>query len=357
VHSNEADGWTRWSAGRVVHADSTEHVHLVAETLGIDVRAWAEVLDRYAALVEPGSSVAERLQTLRHAFCSSAPYTGKLPELEPSGCACCRSLEVRPVVVRKAATTELVYGRCGACGHGQLLRGAAEQPYLDARYYQERSRDGSGYQNYQAERDYREAKAKKLLGQLEASGPGARSLLEVGSGFGYTRNAAESRGLKSAGVDVNPEAARAAKQLYGFETLVCRLGEALASGALQAGVWELVLYQFVLEHLADPAAELVHARRALAPGGRLVLVVPSMSSFELDVFGASYRSLRGDHLHLFSPTSLERFLSQVGLEVISIHGHCNLSLVRGFFEPIELSELYAAERAPDLTVVAQRTTA
>lgn len=355
--SISADAWTRWSAGRLVHADTAEHVRLIAATLGIDEAAWAQTLDRYAALVDPSSDVSERLRILAEAFRPSAPYAGDLPELAASSCACCEAREVRAMVVRKSGPSTLVYGRCAACGHGQLLQGAAEQPYVDARYYRERAGDGSGYPDYASERAYREAKADALLSSLEADGFRARSLLEVGSGFGYTRKAAERRGLRTAGVDVNPDAARGAQQLYGFETLVSTLGRALASAALREGAWDLVLYQFVLEHLADIRAELQHAARALAPGGRLVMVVPSMSSFELEVFGGSYRSLRGDHLHLFSPASLERFLSQAGLELVDIHGHCSLRLVRGFFEPTALSELYSAARAPDLTVVAQRTLA
>jgi SAM-dependent methyltransferase len=337
-----------------VHADSDEHVALVTRTLGIDAAAWSRVLDAYAQRVTSSSTVDEKLGALSEAFATVVARRGSREVVASSRCACCGELCMQPALTRGAGDIDLVYGLCTGCGHGQLLSGAATAPYAAPDYFRRREDDGSGYTAYLSERDYREAKGAQLLDWLESIGIRGRAMLEVGCGFGYTRKAAEARGLTSAGVDINPEAASAARALYGMQTHISTLGDALASGALPSRRWDLVLYQFVLEHLEDPRRELRQAARALSPDGHLVLVVPSMSTFELLVFGASYRSLRGDHLHLFSESSLRRYLSDAGLTLTRLRSHCSLGLLRGFLAPVELEQLYDSGRGPDLTVVAER---
>lgn len=351
--------WTRTSGGRPVYADSAEHVALVTRTLGIDEAQWSEVLDRYTELVAPAADVEQRLHALAAAFRGVDPHTAETPSWAATGCIACSAAAVKPVVAKRAAPTPLVYGRCDSCGHGQRLAGPAiDGIYQSDAYYRQRSADGTGYDAYAAERTYREAKGARLLDALTAQVKSTpRSLLEVGSGFGYTLAAAAARGWQHQGVDLNPEAARAAKAIYGFETALGTLEQTLTNGGVTEATWDVVVYQFVLEHLADPRAELTTARRALAPDGTLVLVIPSMSSFELDVFGSSYRSLRADHLHLFSARSLAQLLAAAGLELVNLSSHCNLHLVQGFLEPSQLEQLYGAGRGPDLTVLARRNIA
>lgn len=346
--------WTRRVGDRVVHSDCDEHIALVLRTLDIDERSWTDTLDCYVTHVTARSSAEQRLRGLAASFLRLAPHAAPLPVAAASTCASCGTSEMRPAVARLAAPRPLVYGRCTVCGHGQLLSTPRPDAHADASYYSRRAADGSGYFAYESEREYREDKAARLFDSLEQAGVHGRRLLEIGSGYGFTRRVAEARGMVSAGVDVNPEAARGARALYGLATHVVTLGEALASGALAAASWDLVLYQFVLEHVSEPRAELVQAARALSPGGHLVLIVPSMAALELDIFGAAYRSLRGDHLHLFSDASLRRMLADAGFRVHSVTSHCGLHLLRGFLEPTELEAIYTSGRGPDLTVIAER---
>lgn len=346
------ESWSRWTQGRVVYTDSADHVALIVRTLGIETAVWQATLDAYAARLGPDADVAERLQTLTESFMQAARLPAAPPGAALVGCACCSATSMRAIVERPGAES-LLFGRCDECGHGQLLTPPSSKPYESAGYYRRRAEDGSGYAAYATEREYREAKAAQLFDALGTAGLRPASMLEVGSGFGFSRRAAERRGIRSLGVDVNPEAARAARELYGFDTRVSTLGEALASGAVPHRSFDLVLYQFVLEHVTDPRDELRQAAAALSRGGHLVLVVPSMSALELAVFGGRYRSLRGDHLHLFSPPSIERYLTQAGLELVELSSHCNLHLLRGFLEPEQLQTIYAQRKGPDLTVIAQ----
>lgn len=343
--------WTRSRAGTVLHADSDDHVALVARTLGVSEAVWGNVVDRYVEQPVELLSTEQKLSALATAFGEVAPLAAPLPASGPVACVVCDEHAVRPAVARRTGGEALIYGRCAACGHGRLLVGASTDVYGSGTYYERRAADGSGYGHYAAEREYREAKGHRLISRLLESGP-AGSLLEVGSGYGFTMHAARERGLRVCGVDVNPAAAREARALYGLETVTSSLQQALESGAVPPGRHDIVLYQFVLEHVAEPRRELQQAARALTPGGRLVLIVPSMSTFELAVFGASYRSLRGDHLHLFSRPSLARLFADAGLLLLELTSHCSLHLLRGFLSSTELEALYAAGLGPDLTVIA-----
>jgi SAM-dependent methyltransferase len=272
---------------------------------------------------------------------------------------------VRPWLARAGAHA-LVYGRCASCGHGLLQDGleAASDAAIRARhaspdYFHTRDGEGAGYDAYAEEASYREAKGTKLVARLAARARGPlATLLEVGSGFGYTRAAAERAGVRTAGVDVNPHAGAEAKRRYGLATFHGTLEEALgaAAPAIAPGGFDAVLYQFVLEHVRDPVRELGAARRALRPGGQLALLVPSMAAAEIDVFGASYRSFRGDHRHLYTRASLGATLARVGLHLSVCESHCNIHLFRDLLSPSALERLYATGRGPDLWVIAEAST-
>jgi 2-polyprenyl-3-methyl-5-hydroxy-6-metoxy-1,4-benzoquinol methylase len=350
--------WTRTRDGHTVHADADEHVRLVVRTLGIDESTWAAALDRYAESVDTDGDLAHRLEVLASAFRAASTVAPPLPAMPASACPACSASAVKPAVARSSAAERpaMVYGRCAACGHGHLLAGASPTTiYESDAYYQTRAADGAGYDAYPAEREYRESKGATLLAWLESVCrlPPGPSLLEVGSGFGFTRRAAELRGFRTGGVDMNPFAARAAKELYGFETVTGTLGSALDTGAVAKRAWDVVLYQFVLEHVPDPALELRRAVEAVRPEGYVVFVSPNMAAFELEIFGGAYRSLRADHLHLFSVSSARVYLQSAELVEVAHRTTCNLHLLRGFVEPRELDELYENDRGPDLFVVAR----
>jgi SAM-dependent methyltransferase len=336
-------------------------VRLILRTLAIDEETWAKTLDRYADSVAAGASVAERLSALGDAFRPVSRYAAPSAPGAPSTCPACHTQALAPYIARRATSEQspIVYGRCSACEHGALLAGASsEGVYLGPEYYRSRQSDGAGYAGYAAEQSYREGKGNSLLDWIQRSVtlPASPSLLEVGSGFGFTRRAAELRGYRTKGVDLNPFAAQAAGELYGFETVTGTLASALAQGEVERRAWDVVLYQFVLEHMLDPGAELARAAEALVPGGHLVIVVPNMATFELAVFGGAYRSLRADHFHLFSPASAAAYLRGAGLREVARKTSCNLHLLRGFLAHEELAELYRTDRGPDLFLIAQGET-
>jgi SAM-dependent methyltransferase len=342
---------------------------LAARTLQISTEAWQAVLSDFrAAVPAPGpeepvdEEIRRCLKALAPAYRAHSPHAAPQPAgAAARACPACRALAVRPLLVRHPA---IVYGRCSSCGHGLLLGGAAAPSdvavrarHSGARYYSGRDGEGVGYDAYDREAAYREAKGARLAERLRAlPGTALATLLEVGSGFGYTRAGAAAAGFRTAGVDVNAHACDEARRRYGFETFHGTLPEAIASPAsgITAGAWDAVLYQFVLEHVIDPVGELAVARRALRPGGWLVLVVPSMEAAEIEAFGASYRSFRADHLHLFSRASLAAILDGAGFVPHAMESFCNIHLLRDVLSAPALEHLYRSGRGPDLFTIARR---
>ena len=373
---------------------------LAARTLQIDLDTWlavrAEVAQEAAVdaagedVPEGASEVARRdsarllddrvLARVARVYARHSPHAAPLPrpasggerigaggdELPPTPAICpaCGAPGVRASVARRPGP--VVYGCCEACGHGVCLRGGAlpgeaAARYADPTYYEQRDARGVGYDAYGAEETYRLAKGTRLVAALTgvaaAAGGRVQSLLEVGSGFGFTREAARRAGLQTGGVDLNPAACAQAARRFGLTTFAGDLTAALAAApgsGVAPGAWDAVLYQFVLEHVASVDDELLAARRALAPGGWLALLIPSMEAVERAVFGASYRSLRADHLCLFSRASLRAFLGRAGFEIVRLESGCNLHLLRPFLEASALQRLYGEGRGPDLWCVARR---
>ncbi len=250
----------------------------------------------------------------------------------------------------------MVYGVCASCGHGVLLAPEPDQTiHSENAYYEKQAADGAGYRNYANERSYREGKAKRLLRWASANGcrePG--KFVEIGSGFGFTRKAAEDLGWTTQGVDLNPSARKAACELYGFETVTGDLHSALAGGAVRAAEYDLVLYQFVLEHVPDPGAELRSAASLLSPRGYVLILVPGMDAVERTIFGSSYRSLRSDHLHLFSRRSIRQALQRAGLRLARSFTECSVHLLAPFLTQEELANLYKRGEGPDMVILAEK---
>jgi SAM-dependent methyltransferase len=347
------DTWSIEAHGQIVFSDSAEHAALVQRILRVDESLWRRAVEEYGRMLQ-GDHVDARLRALRQAWDLCSPHAGTLPQTaDVLICPICGNCSVTPILSRASAE---VYGLCGDCGHGVLLSPPTEADvYRKPDYYEQRSDDGVGYEAYRQEQSYREAKAERLLNWIE--GRSARpiaSMLEVGSGYGFSRAAAERRGWCTMGVDLNPHAATACRDLYGIETFTGTLEQALASGAISKHSWDLVLYQFVLEHVADPIAELRQAAEAVAATGGVALLVPSMQAAERVVFGASYRSLRPDHLHLFSWKSLDICMAKAGLRRDLSRSECSVHLLAGFLTQEELATLYENGDGPDLIAVAAR---
>lgn len=142
------------------------------------------------------------------------------------------------------------------------------------------------------------------LARFIASLPEGGSALDLGCGPGWGAAAMRSAGLRVTAMDASPEMAAEARAQYGLDVRVAPF-EALEEVAAYDGIWA----HFSLLH-APRAAFPVHLaalRRALRPGGRLVIAMKLGTGEARDRLGRFYSYYGRDEL--------ERLLAEAGFTV------------------------------------------
>lgn len=85
--------------------------------------------------------------------------------------------------------------------------------------------------------------------------------------------------------------------------------------------FDLILCGEIIEHLGRPEELIAGARRALAPGGRIVITSPNPSYIGLVLLHWTGRSMDNvDHVTLFSPSGLTELAERQGLRLASYRG-------------------------------------
>jgi SAM-dependent methyltransferase len=165
---------------------------------------------------------------------------------------------------------------------------------------------------------------RNLVGRLRARRlaaglpPGAR-VLDVGCGDGRLLAAFAALGYACTGTERTQDHPRPGSAAAGVEIHAGDLTEA----GLPENSFDLCVFWHVLEHLHDPRASLVEARRVLSPEGRLVVAVPNFESLQAVWSGGGWFHLDlPRHLFHFTPRSLAALLSRAGFRVHRIGHHC-----------------------------------
>jgi 2-polyprenyl-3-methyl-5-hydroxy-6-metoxy-1,4-benzoquinol methylase len=156
---------------------------------------------------------------------------------------------------------------------------------------------------------------------LEAVGRDKR-VLDVGCSSGYLAAPLAERGNTIVGIELDPEAARAAERFC--ERVLVGDVETMEL-PLEPGSFDVVLCGDLVEHLRDPAAALARLRLFLKPGGRIVLSTPNVANWaiRLSLLGGRWRYtdrgiLDRTHTHLFTRSTLAEALQRAGYEHVEI---------------------------------------
>jgi 2-polyprenyl-6-hydroxyphenyl methylase/3-demethylubiquinone-9 3-methyltransferase len=161
-----------------------------------------------------------------------------------------------------------------------------------------------------------------------------RRALDVGCGAGLLTEPLARLGAAVTGLDAAPENVAAA-QLHAE-------GQGLAIDYRAGSVedladdrFDLVCSMEVIEHVSDPAAFVAGLKRAMAPGGLLLISTPNrtpLSNLALIVVGeGTGRIPRGthDHAKFLTPEEMRTLLAEAGLETIETRG-LSLDPTKGF---------------------------
>jgi SAM-dependent methyltransferase len=209
--------------------------------------------------------------------------------------------------------------RCRACGHGFV----AEAPPAE--------RIAGAYAEAADPVSLREeagqvATAHRDLAAIERHVAPGR-LLDVGCWTGSFLVAARERDWDGLGVEPSRWAAERARA-RGVEVRVGTLEDA----RLPEGAFRLVVMADVLEHLADPAAAVRTARRALEPGGALFVAGPDAGSALARLLGRHWWSVLPMHLQHFTRGSMRLLLERNGFRVVRVTTHPKVFTARYYAE-------------------------
>ena len=134
--------------------------------------------------------------------------------------------------------------------------------------------------------------------------PSATRLADIGCGMGGNLGMLRAFGYVT-GVEMNPEAAAAARKRTGLAVLTAPAEKT----PLDTGSIDVVTMFDVLEHLEDEAEALREVRRILKPGGRFIFTVPA---FQM-LWSGHDEALH--HKRRYTKPELVRKLSSSGLTV------------------------------------------
>lgn len=111
--------------------------------------------------------------------------------------------------------------------------------------------------------------------QIEMVGRGKR-VVDFGCWNGLVAGALKERGCHVTGIEMDPEAAEAAREACD-RVIVADLDEIDLDSALEGEEYDVGLFGDVIEHLKHPGRLLRRFRGLLAPGGHIVLSVPNIA--------------------------------------------------------------------------------
>jgi 2-polyprenyl-3-methyl-5-hydroxy-6-metoxy-1,4-benzoquinol methylase len=143
------------------------------------------------------------------------------------------------------------------------------------------------------------------------------SLLEIGSGDGYTLSCFRKAGSKNVlGIEPSQLSREYAKSEYDILSISGTVEE-LQTNSL----FDLMIFTHVIEHIYDPLLMLKNMNKNLKDNGHLLIEVPLWESLESQPMGV----LTFEHLNYFSELTLQNLLNRAGFESVFVEKIYNVN--------------------------------
>jgi SAM-dependent methyltransferase len=162
--------------------------------------------------------------------------------------------------------------------------------------------------------DVNHARHWAMLRLIRRHHPNCHRLLEVGCGAGLFLKAAEKTGWKVSGLELSASGVEFARDRLGLDVREER-AEAMS---YPPGTFDVAVMFDVIEHLFDLRLVLEATRRALKPGGLLVVSTPNFDAVSRFALGADWATLSPlEHMYYFTEGTLSRLLEACGFRGVT----------------------------------------
>lgn len=199
---------------------------------------------------------------------------------------------------------------CPSCGGGTtspLVSPEELAPYYEAEEYGPHVSGGGAMDRLFGLAMSNRVRFARLFGELRRVAPGRA--LDVGCGRGDLAVALKKHGWQVAGLDASARACEAARA-RGIDAREATIESLDAESA-----YEAIVFHHSLEHVTDPVESLRAARRAVKPGGLVMIGVPNFASRRARKSGFDSWLLElPRHRFHFTPEAMQRTLDAAGLE-------------------------------------------
>ena len=254
----------------------------------------------------------------------------------PVSCALCGASDTRRVYTKWGWGIE----RCRRCGLVYANPRAPEAAIL-ARYSKEyfwnEYLPAAGAPQGQVDLAWLDQRHGPMLDLIAKHASAGRRLLEVGTGAGLFLKAAARAGWDASGLELSSEGAAFARDRLELDVRQERAEQMSFAPA----TFDVAVMFDVIEHLFDPRAVLTASRRALKPGGILVVSTPNFGALSRFVLGIDWAVLSPlEHTYYYTERTLAAMLRACGF--------VRTEAVRRFagWSPIEIMN-YRYTHAPD----------
>lgn len=230
----------------------------------------------------------------------------------------------------------------------------ADSITYDKKYFAPSGNKHYGMKEYTNQTEWRLEKARRIMDVVVANAgtrgarwtrkPSAVKMLDVGSGIGYFRQAAQTLGFEHHGIDLSEDIIKQCKETFGFETWQGHVEDLrkVATGEK----FQLITMFDVIEHLEKPRAVVTMLKEFLAEDGTLVIRTPNLAAQEAEILGDYYYSFKLDHVRYFSANSLNEMMHAVKMK--SVFSETASHLFKGILSADYLFKLGQARRGADI---------